>query len=78
MGPIKIQNRDVVYQVVDKKTPDLSSMKAEREATLTDLKKRAAVAENDLFLDGMLTQLEAEGKVKIHQDAIKRLLASLH
>jgi peptidyl-prolyl cis-trans isomerase D len=78
VGPIKIQNRDVVYQVVDKKTPDLSSMKAEREATLTDLKKRAAVAENDLFLDGMLTQLEAEGKVKIHQDAIKRLLASLH
>jgi hypothetical protein len=53
-------------------------MTAEREATLTDLKKRAAVAENDLFLDGLLTQLEAEGKVKIHQDAIKRLLASLH
>jgi parvulin-like peptidyl-prolyl isomerase len=78
VGPVKIQNRDVIYAVVDKKTPDLASMTAERQATLADLKQKKAVAENDLFLDGMLAQLEAQGKVKVHRDAIKRLTASLH
>jgi peptidyl-prolyl cis-trans isomerase D len=78
VGPVKIQNRDVIFQVVNKETPNVAAMGAERLAIVQDLKQKKAVAENDLFLDGLLARLEAEGKVKVHPDAIKRLVASLH
>jgi peptidyl-prolyl cis-trans isomerase D len=78
IGPVRIQNRDIVYQIVDRKTPDPLQMAVEREAMLMELKQKKAVSENDLFLDGLLARLEADGKVKVHSDAVKRLLGSLH
>jgi len=78
IGPVKIQNRDVVYQIVSRTTPDPLAMAAEHQAMLMELKQRKAVSENDLFLDGLVARLTADGKVKVHSDAVKRLLASLH
>jgi peptidyl-prolyl cis-trans isomerase D len=76
VGPIVIQGRNVVYKVLDRKSGDPAQMAAERGAVLEQLKHKKAVATNELFMDSVRAKLEADGKVKVYPDAIKRLVAS--
>jgi UDP-glucose 4-epimerase len=71
-----IQGRNVVYKVVDRKSGDAAQMAAERGAVLEQLKHKKAVATNELFMDSVRAKLEADGTVRVHPDAIKRLTAS--
>jgi hypothetical protein len=66
----------VVYKVLDRKSGDPAQMAAERGAVLEQLKHKKAVATNELFMDSVRAKLEADGKVKVYPDAIKRLVAS--
>jgi hypothetical protein len=52
-------------------------MAQEREALLSQLKQKKAIAEYDLFMDSILSKLVSQGKVKKYPDAIKRTVASL-
>ncbi|MGD1093138.1 MAG: peptidyl-prolyl cis-trans isomerase [Bryobacteraceae bacterium] len=77
LGPIMIQTRNVVCKVVAKQAPDPAVMAQEREALLSQLKQKKAIAEYDLFMDSILSKLVSQGKVKKYPDAIKRTVASL-
>ncbi len=77
VGPVMIQGRNVIYQVLDKKGPDPAQLAADRTAVLDQLKHKKALAENELFMASILARLKAEGKVKVYPDAIKRMSASL-
>src|SRR5262249_19330798 len=76
VGPLMIQSRNVVYKVLDHKTADPTVLAAERGTVLEQLKHKKAVAANELFMDSVRAKLEADGKVKINRDAIKRMTAS--
>lgn len=76
VGPNQIAGRSVVYKIVDQKKADLSTLVKERTAVVAELKKRKGVQDNALFMDSVITKLTAEGKIKIHHDAIKRFVAS--
>ncbi len=78
VGPSQIAGRAVVYVVTGQTHADPSKLTAERAAALNDLKKRKGQQDNALFMDSVITKLTADGKVKIHHDAIKRFVASFN
>jgi len=65
-----------VYVIVDRQSADPTKLVAERAAAMADLKRRKGTQDNALFMDSVITRLTADGKVKIHHDAIKRFVAS--
>jgi peptidyl-prolyl cis-trans isomerase D len=68
----------VVYKVVEKIPADLSNLAAQRVAIRDQIKSQKGQARNALFEEGVRDALTAEGKIKVHQDVIDRLLASYH
>ena len=76
VGPLQIQGREVVYKVADQRIPDLSTYAHERDAVSAELKQQKARSTYDLFEDGIMNSVRADGKLKIHQDTIRQLQAA--
>jgi hypothetical protein len=55
---------------------DMSQLPAQRAAIRDDIKRQRAGDRNMLFETGVKDALIKQGKVKIHQDVINRLLAT--
>jgi peptidyl-prolyl cis-trans isomerase D len=68
----------VVCKVVEKIPADLSAMASQRDSIRNQIKGEKGRARNSLFEEGVREALIKEGKIKIHQDVIDRLLASYH
>src|SRR5205823_17633 len=49
VGPVSVQGREVVYQIVDQKAVDPSKLTRERAAVLADLKRKKGAMSNALF-----------------------------
>ncbi|HTT63102.1 MAG TPA: peptidylprolyl isomerase [Bryobacteraceae bacterium] len=68
----------VVCKVVDKIPADMSALASQRTAIRDELKSEKERSRATLFEEGVRDTLTREGKIKIHQDVIDRLLASYH
>jgi len=68
----------VVCKVLEKIPADLSGLAGERLAIRDQIKTEKGRARNALFEEGVREALTKEGKIKIHQDVIDRLVASYH
>jgi hypothetical protein len=68
----------VVSKVVEKIPADLSNLAAQRVAIRDQIKSEKGRTRNQLFEEGLKDALIKEGKIKIHQDVIDRMLASYH
>jgi peptidyl-prolyl cis-trans isomerase D len=75
IGPVMIQDRNVVYKIMDRQTADAKDFAKERESILTGLKQQKAEMQYDLLLDSVVSRLRADKKLKIHPEAYQRLLA---
>jgi len=75
IGPVMIQDRNVVYKVLAKQTADPKNFAQERESILVSLKQQKARTQYDLLLDSIVSKLRADKKMKIHPDAMQRLMA---
>lgn len=75
-GPIQIQEKIIFAKVAAKTDADMSKLAAERGALVARLKSQKAAERRDLFEDSILSALVKAGKVKINQDAVKRLVSS--
>jgi len=79
LGPLTLPDqRYLIAKVTERKSADPVQMAAERPVMIQQLKSQKAKAAYELFMDSILSKLEAEGKVKVHQDAIKRLSLSFN
>jgi peptidyl-prolyl cis-trans isomerase D len=76
IGPIPTGSQTVITRVVEKLPADMAKLSESRGALVEQLKRRKASERKDLFEDGVLSTLTKQGKVKIHEDAIKQLIAS--
>jgi peptidyl-prolyl cis-trans isomerase D len=76
VGPVTVTGRIFITRVAGKADADMSKLPEQRETLVTALKGRKARERQELFEDGILTELIREGKVKINQDVINRLVAS--
>ena len=68
----------VVSKVVEKIPADLSNLASQRAAIRDQIKSEKGRTRNQLFEEGLKDALIKEGKIKIHQDVIDRMLASYH
>jgi hypothetical protein len=76
LGPIMIQGKDVVYKVLDRTEANMAAFPAERDQLLFAIKQKKAKDRYDLLMDSIMAKLTDEGKVKVHADAIQKLVAS--
>jgi len=76
VGPIPIQGRNIVYKVTERLTPDPKEFASEREATIMELKQQKGRQALDLLTDSVVAKLREDGKVKIHEDTMKRMAAA--
>jgi peptidyl-prolyl cis-trans isomerase D len=75
-GPVEVNGQRFVCKVVDKIPADLSQLAAQRDEIVQQIKSRKARERAEVFDGTLRHQLVKEGKVKIHQDVINRLVAS--
>jgi len=74
-GPSGISNGRVVGKVVEKIPADPAGLAAERTVIRDQIKSQKGQSRNTLFEEGVREALIKEGKVKIHQDVVDRLIA---
>ena len=75
-GPVAVQDRNIVYKVVAQQAADPKNFAYERDVAVQELKGQKARAMYDLFQDGILNQARVDGKLKIHQDAIRQIVTA--
>ncbi|MFN3325534.1 MAG: peptidylprolyl isomerase [Bryobacteraceae bacterium] len=76
LGPLSTPQRTIFVKVLSKAEADMSKLAEERATILEQLKGRKARARQDLFNDGVLERLIKEGKVKINENSVQRLIAA--
>lgn len=74
-GPVDLGDRRLICKIVSRTMPDFSLLPAQRENIVATLKTRKQSERLELFEDSLRAGLIREGKLKIHEDAIKRLMA---
>jgi peptidyl-prolyl cis-trans isomerase D len=75
LGPVTLDNQRVVAKIVAKIEPDAAGMATQITAIRNDLKSKLARERNQIFEDGIRQTLQKQGKIKIHQDVIDRIIA---
>lgn len=73
IGPVSVMGQTIVAKITGQTPADLGGLAAEREAIVTALKSKKARTRQDLFEDGLVSELTRQGKVKIYKDVIDRL-----
>lgn len=68
----------VVSKVLERIPADLSALASQRLAIREQIKNQKGQSRNSLFEEGVRDALTKEGKIKVHQNVIDRLLASYH
>ena len=77
IGPVASAGDSTIVAKVTGKVPaDMGQLAASRDTIVQELKQKKAGERRELFYDSILAQLIKEGKVKKHNDTIKRLVAS--
>ena len=76
LGPLSVPDGKVVAKVLERTPADMSKFAALRSDLRDQLKKKKAQERAELFEAGLREQLIKEGKVKIHQDVVNRLVSS--
>ena len=74
-GPINVGTQSIIGKIAGRQDADMSKLPQERDQIVFQLKSRMAQDRQSLLQDSILTQLIRQGKVKIHQDVIDRLIA---
>jgi peptidyl-prolyl cis-trans isomerase D len=77
VGPVGIPDGAVVAKVIAHVQPDMSALATQRSTIRDQIKSQKARDRYMLFEAGVRDRLTKEGKLKIHQDVINRLIASL-
>jgi peptidyl-prolyl cis-trans isomerase D len=76
-GPVGLPDGGtIVAKVVSHSSADLSQLGAQRSIIRDEIKSERARERNSLFESGVKEMLIKEGKIKIHQDVINRLIGS--
>lgn len=76
VGPYRVAQRTFFYQVSSRKEADLAELPLQRETIVTALRGQKSQARRELFEDGLVQALTKQGKIKVREEAMKRLLAA--
>jgi peptidyl-prolyl cis-trans isomerase D len=74
LGPQTVTGGRLVAKIVSKTPANIAEMGAQAEALKNEIRQQRARDRAQLFQDGLKERLKAEGKLKIYQDVINRLV----
>jgi peptidyl-prolyl cis-trans isomerase D len=78
IGPISMPEGTIVAKVIQHVDPDMSKLPEQRDSIRDQIKSRKAGDRNKLFEEGVRDALVKQGKIKVHQDVLMRLVNSYH
>ena len=76
IGPISMPDATVVARVVEHVPADMAKLADERATLREEIKKQKSTDRNSLFGEGIRQLLIQQGKIKVHEAVIKRLIAN--
>lgn len=76
IGPILMPDATVVAKVVSHIPADMSKLAEQRVQIRDDIKQQKAKDRNSLFEAGLRDQLIKQGKIKVHEDVVQRIVAN--
>jgi len=74
IGPIATPDGTVVAKVVSHVQPDMAKLAAQRAEIRDEIKGQRARDRNAMFEAGVRDQLVRQGKIKVYQDVVNRLI----
>ncbi len=77
IGPVTIEGQRVVAKIVSKSSADMAGFAAQSASIRDDIKSKRARERNLMFEDGVRQALTKEGKIKVNQSVIDRVVAAL-
>ncbi|HEY1207168.1 MAG: peptidylprolyl isomerase [Bryobacteraceae bacterium] len=75
-GPLLLDGKQFVCRVAEKVPADMTKFEAQRADIQAALKERKGREQVELFVDSVRTALIREGKIKIHQQVVDRVIAA--
>jgi peptidyl-prolyl cis-trans isomerase D len=76
VGPVSAGGGELVAKIVAKTPADMSLLPAQQTSIRDELKQQKARDRIQLFEAGLRKRLEQEGKLKVHQDVLSRIVAN--
>jgi peptidyl-prolyl cis-trans isomerase D len=76
LGPVSVPGGRVVAKVVAKIPADLAELPAQTSTIRDDLRQQKTRDRTAMFEDGLKKRLQEQGKLKVHQEVITRLVQS--
>jgi peptidyl-prolyl cis-trans isomerase D len=76
VGPYPVPEGTVVAQVLEHIAPDMANLAQERVSIRDDIKRRKASDRTTLFREGVRSQLKKQGKIKVNDAVIRRLITN--
>lgn len=73
-GPVTAGDNHFVCKVASKTPADMSKLAEQRSQLRDEIRSRKARTEFDLFAESVRSALIRDGKVKIHQDVVQRII----
>jgi peptidyl-prolyl cis-trans isomerase D len=75
-GPIPTPDGTVIAKVISHVQPDMTKLAEQRNAIRDELKTQKGRDRNNLFEAGLREALIKEGKIKVYDDVVKRMVAN--
>ena len=75
VGPFQTSDGQMVGKVIQNVPPDPAQLAQQRDSIRDEIKQQKARDRGALFEAGLRETLTKEGKIKIHQDVVKRLVS---
>lgn len=76
VGPYRVSQDIYFYKIVSQSPPDPSKLESERDAIVSMIRDRKMRERREIFEETLIEQLRKEGKLKVHDDVIKRIVAA--
>ena len=76
IGPQTLEGKRVLVKIVGKTQSDLAGLASQSAAIRDEIKSKRARERNMMFEDGVRQKLTQEGKIKVHQDVIDRVVSA--
>jgi len=76
IGPYAAQGSVVVAQIVERVEANMSEFATQRDSIRDELRNTRAREREEIFAAGLRKRLEAEKKIQVHNDVVKRILDS--
>jgi peptidyl-prolyl cis-trans isomerase D len=76
IGPVTVSGGRLIAKILSKTPANMADLAAQTEAIRNDLRQQRSRDRAQFFQEGLKDRLKADGKLKVYQDAIGRIVAA--